>query len=240
MDRITCRFIYNDELLGDILVKPYKSARYVKFRISDGTVSATVPFAVPLQTFVSDLQELKPKISARQSAQKVCFRDGVVFSSCWLTVMLEHGDVKDYTVRGKLDRYFITAPEGENDNDLIKNGIYCAMKHRARQVLPPLVKELALKHGFQYRSVKINSSRGRWGSCSSIGNINLSLSLMALPRRLTAYVIMHELCHTRFMSHDDNFYRLLDKCAGGESERMKAELRRYTTWVKCNSDNSLE
>ena len=75
---------------------------------------------------------------------------------------------------------------------------------------------------------------------SSIGNINLSLSLMALPRHLTEYVIMHELCHTRFMSHDDNFYRLLDKCADGESERMKAELRRYTTWIKGNSDNSLE
>lgn len=231
MNRIICKFIYKDESLGDIIVKPYKSSRHIKFRISDGTVTATVPYGIEFNDFISDLNVLKPEISSGLAAQKVEFKEGTVFSSYWLSVTLESGNVGSYTISGKDDKYVIKASVGCNDVDLIKNGIYIAMKHRARQVLPSLVKGLALRHGFAYNIVKVNSSRGRWGSCSAGGNINLSCSLMALPRHLTEYVILHELCHTKYMAHNDNFYRLLDQCSDGKSESMRAELRNYRTWI---------
>ena len=68
---------------------------------------------------------------------------------------------------------------------------------------------LADTHGFQYTSLKINSARRRWGSCSAKKQINLSLYLMLLPEELIDFVIVHELCHTREMNHGERFKKLM-------------------------------
>lgn len=238
MDRIICKFIYRDSSLGDILVRPYRLSRQIKFRIANSILTATVPYNLPLSDFLSDLEYLRHEIEEKYEPRKLHFEDGIVFSSYWLSVTLERGNVSEFIIKGKTDKYVIVAPLGEIDDDIVKRGIYSAMRHRAKQVLPPLVRELAIKYGFSYKTVKINSSSGRWGSCSSAGSINLSLSLMALPEYLTKYVILHELCHTRFMSHGDNFYRLLDKCAEGKSEQMKFELKKYTNWLNGSAKSS--
>lgn len=235
MDRITCKFVYKDSLLGDIFVRPYKLSRQIKFRITNGTLTATVPYNLPLSEFLSDLEYLRHEIAEKYEPRKLHFEDGIVFSSFWLSVTLERGNVNEYIIKGKTDKYVIVAPFGECDDDIVKRGIYSAMRHRAKQIFPSLVRELAIRYGFSYKTVKINSSSGRWGSCSSSGSINLSLSLMALPEHLTKYVILHELCHTRFMAHDDNFYRLLDNCAEGKSDQMKSELKKYTNWLNVSA-----
>jgi hypothetical protein len=77
------------------------------------------------------------------------------------------------------------------------------LRIEATAFLPSRLKLLADTHGFQYTSLKINSARRRWGSCSAKKQINLSLYLMLLPEELIDFVIVHELCHTREMNHSE-------------------------------------
>lgn len=229
MGQICIRQIYKDNLLGDILIRPLKNGRYIKFRISDGNVTATVPYGTQMKDFISDLEHLRDRISEKITSQKVIFQEGTIFLSDWLSVDMEMSEGANHIIRGHDNKYVISVPRNAEDSEIIKNGIYQAMKHRARQVLPELVGELSKAYGFRYKSLKINSSKGRWGSCNQNGDINISLYVMKLPKHLTSYIILHELCHTIHMEHSREFYSLLNTCSNGKSEQYKKELKQYTT-----------
>ena len=102
-----------------------------------------------------------------------------------------------------------------------------ALRKQAKAILPLRLNELAVRHGFQYTQVRINSARTRWGSCSSRGHINLSLYLMVLPRKLSDYVLLHELCHTREMNHGRNFWILMNQVTDMQARQLKDALRHY-------------
>ena len=107
------------------------------------------------------------------------------------------------------------------------NGINYFLKKEAKRILPEQVKKLADQYGFQYSSVKIQSSKTRWGSCSKTRNINLSFYLMLLPSHLADYVILHELCHTLEMNHGERFWKLMDDVTGGKTKKLRAEMKRF-------------
>jgi len=107
------------------------------------------------------------------------------------------------------------------------NGISYFLRKEAKRLLPDRTKQLADKYGFTFSEVKIQSSKTRWGSCSSAKSINLSLYLMLLPANLIDYVILHELCHTREMNHGDRFWAWMDKVTDSKSKGLRAELKKY-------------
>ena len=82
----------------------------------------------------------------------------------------------------------------------------------------------AARIGVTYRSLYIKETRTRWGSCSSIGNINLHWKLIMLSDRLSDYVIVHELCHRIEMNHSKAFWKMVESQIPDYEERRK-ELR---------------
>lgn len=107
------------------------------------------------------------------------------------------------------------------------NGINYFLKKEAKRILPNRVRILADEYGFSYASVKIQSSKTRWGSCSQGKNINLSFSLMLLPQHLIDYVILHELCHTKEMNHSTRFWQEMDRVTDGKAKKLRAELKKH-------------
>lgn len=86
------------------------------------------------------------------------------------------------------------------------------------------VDEWAAKIGVTYRSLYIKETKTRWGSCSSIGNINLHWKLIMLSDRLSDYVIVHELCHRLELNHSAAFWKMVESQIPDYAERRK-ELR---------------
>lgn len=113
----------------------------------------------------------------------------------------------------------------DNVQKSIKHSIDNVCKQLAYTFIPNRIKELATMHDFKYANVKINNSKGRWGSCSSLGNINISLSCMMLPLHLLDLVLLHELCHTIEMNHSKAFWSLLDKVTNGNCKELTIELK---------------
>jgi hypothetical protein len=114
----------------------------------------------------------------------------------------------------------------------IKKMIIEAMRMESKEYFPARVVELARMHGFNFSSVKIRNSRSRWGSCSYINDINLSLHLICLPDILSDYVILHELTHTVHKNHGGEFWKLLEEVAFNAKTKSK-ELKRFRQkyWV---------
>ena len=85
------------------------------------------------------------------------------------------------------------------------------LRAAAKAYLPGRVRELAAQAGIPFTGkVRIKHNVSNWGSCSIKGNINLNLNLMRLPDELCDYVIIHELCHLRYMNHGPEFHALLE------------------------------
>lgn len=101
-----------------------------------------------------------------------------------------------------------------------------AMRQEAKKVLPPRLMELAGQYGFEVNGVRIKHNVSNWGSCSVKGNINLNLNLMRLPEYLRDYVMIHELCHLKYMNHGPEFHALLESLCPGHRKYHK-ELRNY-------------
>ena len=100
------------------------------------------------------------------------------------------------------------------------------LRRQAKTALPPRLAELAALHGFHYKKVFIKNNVSNWGSCSSLGNINLNLRLVTLPKDLQDYVMLHELCHLKYLNHGPQFHKLLESVCPGHKE-LKKQLNTY-------------
>lgn len=102
-----------------------------------------------------------------------------------------------------------------------------SLRKQAKQLLPPRLQALASARGLRYWKVSIHKSRTRWGSCSSKGNISLSLYLLLLPLHLQDYVMQHELTHLIEMNHSSRFWTLLNEATGGKALQYRKEIRSF-------------
>ena len=84
-----------------------------------------------------------------------------------------------------------------------------ALRHQARQTLPPLVHSWARQMGVTPTGVKITAARSRFGSCSGKNSLCFSLYLMEYPEEAAEAVVVHELAHIRHKNHGPDFYALV-------------------------------
>ena len=95
-------------------------------------------------------------------------------------------------------------------------------KVKATKILTAKVHVLAKKHGFTYSKVSVRNQSTRWGSCSHKNTISLNMKLVALPKELIDYVILHELVHTKIHNHGSRFWAELDKYVGNSKGKAMA------------------
>ena len=84
-------------------------------------------------------------------------------------------------------------------------------KNAAKTLYPPRLQYWAKIIGVSVLSLRITSGKSVWGSCSSTGAISLSYRLLLVPEDLREYVIVHELCHRKYMSHGPRFWATVGK-----------------------------
>lgn len=98
------------------------------------------------------------------------------------------------------------------------------LAEQALTELPPRVRFFAERMGVTYGRITIRNQRGRWGSCSSAGNLNFNCLLMLAPPEVRDYVIVHELAHRKQMNHSAAFWE--------EVEKVLPDYRRQVKWLK--------
>lgn len=118
------------------------------------------------------------------------------------------------------------------DKEACKAALIRWIRTKAQQWLSDCLLECSRTSGLRYQSFKLRGQTARWGSCSSTGSISLNYRLIFLPSALARHVILHELAHTRFLNHSEDFWGLLSSL-DPDCQRHRRELRLHLEkgWV---------
>lgn len=222
-----------------------KKAKYLQLRISTQGLLVVVPHKKsPSQKTIEDFINLKEewiqkKLSIIQAipAKKL--------------VLPNHIDLQAFNQRWSINYVKTIAPKlkciaNPHIHQItilgdISNQKQCAylLKHWLKQIAQPfLTKELhhlSEKTQLTFNNITIRNNSTRWGSCSSQKKINLCCKLLFLPIHLVQHVLLHELCHTRFMNHGKSFWQLLnrfDPNAFLHAKELKNFRKKIPLWVK--------
>jgi predicted metal-dependent hydrolase len=75
-------------------------------------------------------------------------------------------------------------------------------------------RDLVARHsrrlGATPSGIRIGNQKTLWGSCSARGVISLNRKLVAAPKRVLEYVVVHEIAHLRERNHGPDFWRLVE------------------------------
>lgn len=223
-----------DAELGTITWKVNAKARRMTFRTKPEGVFATVPTGTTQKEVEKAIETLRPKLlKAKEKAKPKPLIDlNYRIDAEFFKLSLVSGNRERFLSHSELGEMRIICPPNADFNDAglqewLKKVIVEALRRNAKIVLPPRLYMLSMKHGLPYEQLKINSSKGRWGSCSAKKHINLSCYLMLLPSHLIDYVLLHELAHTKEMNHSEDFWALLDKLTDGKAKALRKELMQF-------------
>ncbi len=82
------------------------------------------------------------------------------------------------------------------------------------------------RENIPYPKIAIRRMQSSWGSCSAKGTVSLNIKLIQVPKEYIDYVIIHELCHLKYLHHEPEFYYLLSRIMP-DWNRKKDKLDRF-------------
>lgn len=227
---------YIDAELGPISIYKKTLNKSVTLRIKETGIVVAIPAFYSFSKGEQILEQYREKIRAKllKKQEKLRFEDGSELRTYSFTAVISrtslqksYSSLKDGKLHLAMAETTDSRPEVQR---AIKKAIEVCLRHEAQRVLPDLLRSVAAKHRFTVNEIKINSSKGRWGSCSAKKNINLSFYVMLLPPHLVELILLHELCHTLEMNHSPRFWKELDRVTGGKAKLLTKELKNHHTW----------
>ncbi|MGI9304166.1 MAG: M48 family metallopeptidase [Gammaproteobacteria bacterium] len=114
-----------------------------------------------------------------------------------------------------------------NDLGVCVDALQGWLRDKARESMAPWLERTSRRLELPYKRVSIRGQKTRWGSCTAQKVINLNYKLLFLPRRQVYYVLVHELCHTKCLSHSQRYWSIVESKLP-DYMRYEQELR--TAW----------
>lgn len=179
---------------------------------NDGSVEVRAPKRMDLHTieqFVhSKTDWIKSKITiARKTIEQkqehiITYGDDVRYLGEYYPIQGREGPYIGFQ-----NEFYI--PYGLLD-DQVKQAVIQIYKLLAKQVIQSKVKHYAQIMRVSPTSIRVNSAKTRWGSCSSKGGLNFSWRLVMAEESVVDYVVVHELSHLLQMNHSKEFWRIVE------------------------------
>ena len=229
--------IIEDDGLGRLIIRVNSRARSLVFRTKSDAIYVSVPPGATMKEVKQAIENLRAKlVASRKRLARPLIDLNYRIEAEFFKLSLATGDKEQFFANSRLGEMQIICPASANFSDENLQGwlhkvIEESLRRNAKSILPSRLERLSKQCGLPYTNVKINSSQGRWGSCSARKDINLSYFLVLLPSHLIDYVLLHELCHTREMNHSERFWALLNQFTGGKALALRKELKNYRTEV---------
>ena len=101
--------------------------------------------------------------------------------------------------------------KNKNNTEIIKelvSNLYMSIAEKEVAMQMALVTRIVGIRPNKYRIKKIKTA---WGTCTSNKNITINSELMKYDREVIQYVVLHEICHLKYMNHSKKFWDMVAK-----------------------------
>jgi predicted metal-dependent hydrolase len=220
-------------------VSESKRAKYIKLVMGIEGLNVVKPYRVSLEEVDEVLNRKRNWIykhyheflSMRVDAVKRNWETGesVLFRG-------ENYNIKIFTHKEKTPRIHFNGKsfdvfiDGTIDEESRKSIIERAFKKWFIRIAGEVYKErvdyYAKIIGLSYKDIKIKEQKTRWGSCSGKKNLNFNWKVILSPMWVLDYVVVHELCHLRYMNHAKEYWAMV--------ERYMPDFKKAQEWLKKN------
>ena len=97
-------------------------------------------------------------------------------------------------------------------------------KEEFKEIVEKHANELVKQTGLVPNKITIRQIKYAWGSCSNKKNITINLELIKYSEQAIRYVILHEVCHIKYMNHSKDFWNLVEKYMP-DNKQVKKEFK---------------
>jgi predicted metal-dependent hydrolase len=192
---------------------------------TDGSVTLTLPRGTPLREGLAFAQDrevwLRRTLSEIRSSlvapPVLTFGTAIPFRGALVTLL--PAQVR----RPLIDGTALLLPRGE---DQIGARLQAFLKATARDALATSADRHAARLGRTYGRLTLRDTRGRWGSCTSRGDLMFSWRLIMAPDQVLDYVAAHEVAHLVQMNHSPDFWAVV--------ERLYPDHAAARDWLRAN------
>lgn len=85
------------------------------------------------------------------------------------------------------------------------------LKKTAHSIISNQLSDLKEQFPFSYHHLTLRNQKSRFGSCSSLGNLNFNWQIIFFPLPQFRHILLHEITHLKIKNHSKDFYRLLSQ-----------------------------
>jgi predicted metal-dependent hydrolase len=220
--------IFEVDGIGPVTITKRRSSKHIRLSINaKQQVKLSLPTYIPYAAGVKFVTSKRDWIAKQLSQRPVSiFSDGARIGKSF---RLRLEDTDSGRSRVTLKGNEIVIHTGDVSADIqakVEKACERALRQDAGNLLPQRLADLAVKYGYEYKSVGIKKMTSRWGSCSSDKHITLSIYLIQLPWHLIDYVLLHELNHTVHLNHQKGFWDEM-RAKMRDTKERRAELKKY-------------
>ena len=216
----------------------------------DGSITVKAPHLFPTEEEIVRFVEAKADwiIKQRQRQQdnedmKLVRRFETDYSFPYLgkECLVEMQQAKKISIVYKDEKIVISTPycealernyeaaENEKHLEKLQNELKKWYKKQAYAYISKRVEYYQNIVGVSVTSVSIKSRKSQWGSCDSNGNLTFSWRLVMASPEAIDYVVVHELCHRKYMDHSQQFWN--------EVQTHMPDYKVRKQWLEENSVN---
>ncbi|HUC95546.1 MAG TPA: SprT family zinc-dependent metalloprotease [Candidatus Saccharimonadia bacterium] len=224
---------YSVAEIGSVTI--YKNRRSKSIRISvtsDNKVRVSMPVWLPYVAGINYVKNNYQWIENHLSKGDISIRDGQTVGKYQTIRFIKSHFVKSTRVTNAINEITVEysdtlAIDSETVQNVAKKTIKNALKIQTANLIKKRLDELSIKHNLAYNGFSVKELKSRWGSCNSKHQLVINLYLIQLPWNIIDYVLLHELAHTKVMSHGNDFWKLLLSFEPNAKD-YKKQLKKYS------------
>lgn len=175
-------------------------------------------------TKISSLSE----INLNPINKSLCDGAKILYLGRPYTLSLIPDDVKQpiITIEAKQITIHISRQTDSKKSAVLKYALKDWFIDSAAKILHDKTLLWADKIGVMPKNIRIKEQKTRWGSCSSLGTVNYNWRIVMSPPEVIDYLVVHELCHLKFLDHSPFFWNLV--------KQILPDFKQRRTWLRTN------
>lgn len=181
---------------------------------NDG-VEVRAPLKAP-QNWIDEFVELKKpwilkklKLQKQKSSERLKLEQGETILFCGKEYKLSLAQGKNQV---RVERDVLSIQARQLEEDYLKKQLQQWLLQQTKENFEPRVWQIASVMGFddKVKDVRFRKTKTKWGHCTTKGVLQFNPLLMMAPISVQDYLIIHELCHLKYMNHSKDFWQLVE------------------------------